>query len=146
MTESYGQNSNGQQPAQAFDAYGNPIPSDAKAMATLAHLSGLLGLVLTASFASFIGPLVFWFIYKDRPGYAFVRVAAAGAFNFSFTLWLIYIATILVTVLTFGFAGIFTWVIFLAIGVALVVLHILAAIKANQGEVYTYPMTIKLLS
>lgn len=146
MTESYGQNFYGQQPAQAFDAYGNPIPSDAKSMAVLAHLSGLLGLVFTASFASFIGPLIFWFIYKDRPGYAFVRAAAAGAFNFSFTLWLAYIASILVTVITLGVAAIFTWIICLAIWVALIVVHIIAATKANKGEVYTYPMTIKVLN
>lgn len=135
-----------QQPAQMFDAYGNPIPTDAKSMAVLTHLSGLLGLVFTATFASFIGPLIFWLVYKDRPGYAFVRVAAAGAFNFSFTMWIINIATWLITILSFGLAAFFTWIIFGLIWAALIVFHIIAAVKANNGEVYHYPMTIKILN
>lgn len=50
--------------APTFDAYGNQIPSDAKSMALLAHLSGLIGLVVTVSSLNFIGPLIFWFIYS----------------------------------------------------------------------------------
>lgn len=128
-----------------YDAYGNLIPADAKSMAMFAHLSGLLGLILTASFASFVGPLIFWAIYKDKPGYAFVRVAAAGAFNFNFTLWLVNIAAWVLTLVTFGIAGLFTWIIFIAVWVALLVAHILAAVKANNGEVFTYPMTLTVL-
>lgn len=139
----YGQGPNATSPT--YDAYGNLIPADAKSMAMFAHLSGLLGLVLTASFASFIGPLIFWAIYKDRPGYAFVRVAAAGAFNFNFTLWLVNIAAWVLTIVTFGIAGLFTWIIFIGVWVALIVVHILAAVKANNGEVFTYPMTLKVL-
>lgn len=128
-----------------YDAYGNVIPADAKSLATFAHLSGLLGLVLTASFASFVGPLIFWAIYKDKPGYAFVRVAAAGAFNFSFTLWIINTAAWVLTFATLGLAGLFTWIVFIAVWVALIVVHILAAVKANSGEVFTYPMTLTVL-
>ena len=131
--------------APTYDAYGNVIPADAKSMAIFAHLSGLLGLVLTASFASFIGPLIFWAIYKDKPGYGFVRVAAAGAFNFSFTLWLVNIAAWVLTLVTFGIAGLFTWIIFIGVWVALLIAHILAAVKANNGEVFTYPMVLKVL-
>ncbi|WP_237196665.1 DUF4870 domain-containing protein [Rothia nasimurium] len=128
-----------------YDAYGNVIPADAKNMAMFAHLSGLLGLVLTASFASFVGPLIFWAIYKDKPGYAFVRVAAAGAFNFNFTLWLVNIAALVLTIVTFGIAGLVTWIVFVAVWVALIVVHILAAVKANNGEVFAYPMTLTVL-
>ncbi|WP_083092543.1 DUF4870 domain-containing protein [Rothia nasimurium] len=130
---------------QAYDAYGNPIPSDARSMALFAHLSGLLGLVLTASFANFIGPFIFWLIYKDKPGYGFVRVAAAGAFNFSFTMWLVNVVTWIITFATFGIAAIFTWIILLAVWVALIVIHIIAAVKANSGEVFNYPLAMKVL-
>ena len=143
-----GQHGYGQGPnatSQAYDAYGNLIPADAKSMAMFAHLSGLLGLILTASFASFVGPLIFWAIYKDKPGYAFVRMAAVGAFNFNFTLWLVNIAAWVLTLVTFGLAGLFTWIIFIGVWVALIVVHILAAVKANNGEVFTYPMTLTVL-
>lgn len=129
-----------------FDAYGNQIPSDAKSMALFAHLSGLIGLVVTVSSLNFIGPLIFWFIYKDKPGYQFVRYAAAGAFNFSFTMWLINVAVWILTIATLGIAAVFTWIILLAVWVALIVLHIIAAVKANNGQVYDYPMAIKVLS
>lgn len=131
--------------APTFDAYGNQIPSDAKSMALFAHLSGILGLVITISSLNFLGPLIFWFVYKDKPGYQFVRYAAAEAFNFSFTMWLINMAMYILTVFTFGLAGIFTWVVFLAVWVALIVFHIVAAVKANNGEVYNYPMTFRIL-
>lgn len=134
---------NGQQ--QTFDAYGNPIPSDAKMIAVLSHLSSLVATVLSATFLSFVAPLIFWFIYKDKPGYAFVRVASAGAFNFNFTMWVINMAAWLVIVITFGVAAVFMWIVFLATTIAMLVFHIIAAVKANNGEVYNYPMQIRIL-
>lgn len=134
---------NGQQ--QTFDAYGNPIPSDAKMIAVLSHLSSLVATVLSATFLSFVAPLIFWFIYKDKPGYAFVRVASAGAFNFNFTMWVINMAAWLVIVITFGIAAAFMWIVFLATTIAMLVFHIIAAVKANNGEVYNYPMQIRIL-
>lgn len=131
---------------QGFDAYGNPIPRDARNVASLAHLSGLLGLVVTASFANFIGPLIFWFMYKDRPGYALVRRAAAEAFNFSFTLWLVNIAVWVVNFVTFGLALLFTWVILGVTFLFLVIFHIVAAVKATSGEPFSYPFALKVLS
>lgn len=130
---------------QTFDAYGNPIPSDAKMIAVLSHLSSLVATVLSATFLSFVAPLIFWFIYKDKPGYAFVRVASAGAFNFNFTMWVINMAAWLVIVITFGIAAVFMWIVFLATTIAMLVFHIIAAVKANNGEVYNYPMQIRIL-
>lgn len=72
-----------------YDAFGNPLPQGAKNLAMWAHRSGLLGVIFSAGILSFLGPLIFWLVYKDRPGYGYVRLAAANAFNFNFTLWLI---------------------------------------------------------
>ncbi|QNV37630.1 DUF4870 domain-containing protein [Rothia terrae] len=130
---------------QTFDAYGNPIPSDAKMIAVLSHLSSLVATVLSATFLSFVAPLIFWFIYKDKPGYAFVRVASAGAFNFNFTMWVINMAAWLVIAITFGIAAVFMWIVFLATTIAMLIFHIIAAVKANNGEVYNYPMQIRIL-
>ena len=60
------------------------------------HLSGLLG--------GFIIPLVIWAIYKDKPGYELARRAAARAFNFGLTGYLI----VLITLLS-GFVYILRW-------------------------------------
>lgn len=114
-------------------------------IAVLSHLSSLVATVLSATFLSFVAPLIFWFIYKDKPGYAFVRVASAGAFNFNFTMWVINMVAWLVIVITFGIAAVFMWIVFLATTIAMLVFHIIAAVKANNGEVYNYPMQIRIL-
>ncbi len=110
-----------------------------------AHLSGLLGVVLSAGILSFLGPLIFWLVYKDRPGYGYVRLAAANAFNFNFTLWLINLVAAVFTVLTLGVGFLFTWIVFFAVWIGTIVFHIIAAIKANDGEPYKYPFSLSIL-
>lgn len=128
-----------------YDAYGNPIPNDARTMAVLAHLSSLAGLFFTATFMNFVGPLIFWLIYKDKPGYAFVTHAAAGAFNFSFTVWVINIVAWIFTFVTFGFGVFISAPVIAVVSIASIVFNIIAATKAHAGEVYNYPMTIRVL-
>lgn len=140
--QNYG-NTGGAQPT--FDAYGNPIPQDAKTMAVLSHLSSVLGTLLSAGFLSFIGPLIFWFVYKDRPEYSFVRAASAGAFNFNIAMWFINIATVFLCIITFGLFLVVAWFIWALTGIAMIVFHIIGAVKANRGEIYNYPFQIKLL-
>ena len=61
--------------------------NDVSTVAMWGHLSGLLG--------GFIIPLVIWAIYKDKPGYELARRAAARAFNFGLTGYLIVLITLL---------------------------------------------------
>lgn len=128
-----------------YDVFGNPLPKGSKNLAMWAHLSGLLGVVLSAGILSFLGPLIFWLVYKDRPGYGYVRLAAANAFNFNFTLWLINLVAAVFTVLTLGVGFLFTWIIFFAVWIGTIVFHIIAAIKANDGEPYKYPFSLSIL-
>ncbi|CAL8896191.1 hypothetical protein KVA01_22180 [Kocuria varians] len=114
---------------------------DEKTVAVLTHLAGPVAALVSAGWLGFVGPLVVWFIYKDKS--PFLRGAAAGAFNFNVTLWLVNVA---------GWICIFT-VILLPLGVALIiaywvmllVCHIMAAVKAGRGEVYRYPMQLPIL-
>ncbi|OAX64435.1 hypothetical protein A5N15_03285 [Rothia kristinae] len=57
-----------------------PVPEapNVRVLAVLSHLSSLLGLVISVGTLSFLGPLIFWFVYRDRPEYAFVRACSAG--------------------------------------------------------------------
>ena len=79
---------NPQQPSQGYPqpGYGQPVyviqqPTDVNNMAMLAHLSGIAG---------FLIPLIFWAVYKDKPGYERVRNAAARAFNLGVTMVITY--------------------------------------------------------
>ncbi|WP_315328937.1 DUF4870 domain-containing protein [Rothia mucilaginosa] len=43
--------------------------------------------------------------------------------------------------MTFGILGIILWVVPTVVTVLMVIFHSLAAMAANRGEQYTYPMT-----
>ena len=114
---------------------------DDQNMAMLTHLASAILSLLSFATASILAPLVMWFIYKDKPGYGFTKESARRAFNFNFSLWLISMASWVLMVVTFGILGIILWVVPLVVSILLVIFHSLAALAANRGEQYTYPMT-----
>lgn len=101
-------------------------PADEKMWATLTHLSGIV--------FSFLGPLVAYLVMRDRG--PFIRAHAATALNFQLTLMIAYIVSSLLIVVIIGA------VLLPLVGVVGLVFAIIAAVKANQGEWYTYPLTI----
>ena len=114
---------------------------DDQNMAMLTHLASAILSLLSFATASILAPLVMWFIYKDKPGYGFTKESARRAFNFNFSLWLISMASWVLMVVTFGILGIILWVVPLVVSILMVIFHSLAALAANRGEKYTYPMT-----
>ena len=103
--------------------------SDEKTMALLSHL--------LAIFFGFIPPLVIWLIKKDES--KFVSEHAKESLNFQITLA---IATIISAILIFILIGIFLiW----AIQIVRIVLCIVATIKTNEGKMYRYPLTLRLI-
>jgi len=110
-------------------------------MAMLAHLSMIVGLVLSAGWLTFVGPLVLWLVYKDRS--PFVRQASAGAFNFSLA---VSVASILVWLLVITFFGIpLALVLGLVVAVASIAMPIVGAMRADKGQPYHYPLQIPVL-
>lgn len=107
----------------------------------LAHLSAPAAFLLSAGWLSFLGPLIVWFIYKDRS--VWTRRAAAGAFNFNVSFWIINLI---------AWVCIFT-VIGAIVGLPLLVIsfvvaawcHIKGAIRSSKGEPYDYPFQIPIL-
>ena len=114
---------------------------DDQNMAMLTHLASAILSLLSFATASILAPLVMWFIYKDKPGYGFTKESARRAFNFNFSLWVVSMASWLLIILTFGILGIILWVVPTVVTVLMVIFHSLAAMAANRGEQYTYPMT-----
>lgn len=100
-----------------------------RTMGMLCHLLGI--------FTSFIGPLVIWLIKKDES--AFVNDQGKEALNFQISIILYYIISF---ILVFVVIGIFMiW----AVGIFSLVMCIIAAVKANGGEMYRYPLCIRLI-
>lgn len=90
---------------------------------------------------SFVGPLIVWFIYKDKSD--FVRNAAAGSFNFAVTLAL---ASAAATVLAFTVILLpVSFIIWAVVYIVSIVIPILAAMAASRHEMYRYPLTLPLL-
>jgi uncharacterized Tic20 family protein len=109
--------------------------SDDKQWAMFAHLSSILTAYVTGM--GFLGPLIIWLIKKDQSKY--VNYHAKEALNFQLTLLIAELISIPLVCVVIG--------IFLLIGLAVftLVMSIIAGLKANNGEYYRYPMTIRFL-
>lgn len=111
-----------------------------------AHLSALVGGLLTSvvgGWGTFAGPLIVWLIKKDTM--PFVDDQGKEALNFNITVAIIALLMALMTVMTLGIGIIFTGPILVIVGVAWLVLTIIAAIKANEGVAYRYPFALRLI-
>jgi len=116
--------------------------------AMFAHLSVLLGGLVTSGWAGsigfFIGPLVIWLIKKDT--LPFVADQAKEALNFAITISLACFVLLVLTLLTLGIGALLTVPLFAVIAITALVLVIMAAIKANEGVAYRYPFALRLVT
>jgi uncharacterized protein len=112
-----------------------PLPADQERL--WAMLSHLLSFVAAYLFLGFVAPLVILLVFGQRS--AFVRANAVESLNFNLS-WLLY-GVISVVLLVVGI-GIF---LLIALGIAYVILIVIASIRANNGELYRYPLTIRLV-
>jgi uncharacterized Tic20 family protein len=105
-------------------------PADQRLWSTLTHVGGIL--------FGFLAPLITYLVLKDRG--AFVRAHTATALNFQLTLLIAYVVGYILLFILIG------GLVLLAAWVASIVFGIIAAIAANKGEFYTYPVAIKFVS
>ena len=109
--------------------------SEQKQMGMFLHLSQLLNLIIPM--AGVIVPIVIWQTKKDE-------MPALDAHGKMVVNWFIssLIYCVISFVLTFVLIGILG---FIAIGLMAVIFPIIGGIKANNGEFFEYPLTIKFL-
>ena len=113
------------------------IPQAERQWAMFSHLSAL-SLFIGVPFGNILGPLIMYLIKKDEMPFGGAQAKEALNFNISLTLYAI-VSGILVLV----FVGI---IFLLALFIISIVFTIIAAIKANDGEFYRYPLTIRFVS
>lgn len=102
-----------------------------RTFAILAHIGGL--------FLSWVGPLILYLIKKSEPNAEFDTEHAKEALNFQITLIIAYMVCGILMIVVIGFFLI--WLVMLAN----LVLSIIAAVKASNGEIYRYPLTLRLI-
>ena len=117
------------------ESVGAAPTADERTWGLFAHLSALIGFILPLG--SILAPLVIWLVKREQS--AFVGENAKEALNFNIT---IAIAGIVSAILIVVFIGI---LLLIAVGIFWLVMTIIAGIKANEGQVYRYPMTIRLV-
>lgn len=134
-------------PASAATLATEGIPAQERQMAMFAHLSALLGGIVTAGWAGsvgcFIGPLVIWLVKKDTM--PFVDDQGKEALNFNITVGIAFLALLLLSIMTLGIGLVIAVPAWIIIGIAWLVLTIIASIKANEGVPYRYPFALRLI-
>lgn len=102
----------------------------------LAHLSAFAGFLLPLA-GIVIGPLVVWLAKRDRS--AFVAAHAREALNFNIT---VLCGALVCLVLALVLIGV---LLAAALFIAWLVLTLVAAIRASEGEPYSYPFSLRLV-
>ena len=111
-------------------------PEGDKTMAMLCHLLSFVGFI-GIPLGNILGPLVLWLIKKDQD--ALVDATGKEVLNFQISA---FIYGIVCALLFFVFIG----VILLPILIIMVVVYtIIGAMKANEGQLYRYPFTIRFI-
>src|SRR5579859_4154283 len=98
-------------------------------MAMFCHLGGIFG--------GFVLPLVIWILKKDES--SFVDYHGKEALNFQITMMIGHLIAVPLACLTFGLSA-------LVVLAVVVTFSIIAAMAANRGERYSYPITIRFIS
>lgn len=124
---------NPQQPGAYPSGPGVLAPEQQRSYGMLAHLAPAIALPLSAGTLGFVASLIVYLKYKDRGD--FVRQHAANSLNVQImTLILLAISGLLMFVLV----GFLTYPLVVVVAT---VIHVIGAMKANNGEMWMPPMT-----
>ena len=104
-------------------------PADEKLWSMLIHLGGI--------FFGFLPSLIGYLVLKDRG--AFIREHTKTALNFQITMTIASVIGLFLMLVLIGF------LIVPAVGIVVIIFSIIAAIAANKGENYSYPLTFKFI-
>jgi len=104
-------------------------PEDQRLWATLTHVGGIL--------FNFIVPLVAYLVLRDRGG--FIREHTRAALNFHITMAIAYVVAGILTIVLIGA------LLLPVIGIITIIFGIMAAVAANRGEFYRYPLSIEFI-
>ena len=108
---------------------------DVRTWSMLCHLAGLLGVVFP--FGNVMGPLIVWLIKKDES----TEVDRHGRISLNFQIsWTIYM--VIAAILIIFVIGI---VLLPILAIAMLILAIIGGVKANGGQEFKYPLSIKSL-
>jgi uncharacterized Tic20 family protein len=112
------------------------LSNEEKTWATFTHLSGL-ALYIGIPFGNVFGPLILWLIKRNEM--PFVEDQGKEAINFQISMS---IYLIVAGIAVFFIIGILALPVLFIVHI---IFTIIAAVQANKGDAYRYPMTIRIL-
>jgi uncharacterized Tic20 family protein len=104
--------------------------------AMFCHISAIIGFVIP--FGNIVAPLVLWALKKDE--YKIVNLHGKEAINFQISITIYVLISILLIFIVIGIP------ILIALGIFELIAIIIAAVKANEGKLYHYPLSIRFLN
>jgi uncharacterized Tic20 family protein len=125
-----------QGPPPQYQQPAPPTADNSRMFMMLTHLSAFAGLFIP--FGNILGPFIVWMIKKDEmPG---VDAHGKESMNFQISLTIYLIVSFILWLVIIGIP--------LTIGLSIfwLVMVIMASVKANEGVLYKYPLTIRFLT
>jgi len=107
------------------------------------HLAAFAGLVVPA-LGHVGGPLLVWLLKREQS--PFIDAQGKEALNFQLTVIIITAVVCIIGLLTCGIGLIILLPVLIVLGVVDVVFPIIAAIRANNGEYYRYPFSLRIIA
>jgi len=121
-----------------------PAPREQRSGMVLAHLLGLL--IIFGLLTGTVAALVCWLVTKDDNNKPFVQDQAKEVLNFQLNVLLGCAAWLFVSlVLTVVFIGLIGFALFPLLILVSLVFSIIGAVKANDGELYRYPLIYRFI-
>lgn len=108
---------------------------DERMWGMLVHIATFAGFIVPLG--SILGPLVIWLIKKDQS--YFIDHQGKEAVNFNISIAIYAFASAILTLILIGTLTL------IATGILWIVCSIIAATKANNGQPYRYPLTIRFI-
>jgi uncharacterized protein len=115
---------------------GSSISDSDRTWGILAHALALVG-GLAGGIAAFVPPLVIYLVFRQKSAY--VASHAREALNFQLSILLYALISVILIIVLVGF------LLLIAVGIAWLVLTILASVAASRNEMYRYPFTIRFI-
>ena len=113
-----------------------PANKDENMWAMFCHLSALVGFVIP--FGNIIAPLVIWTLKKDESEH--VNDQGKEAINFQISITVYILISVLLIFVVIGIP------MLIIIGIFSLIMTVIAAINANDGNKYRYPFTIRFIN
>jgi uncharacterized Tic20 family protein len=123
-------------------APGPPVPSS-RSWEVACHVSALSGW-FTGGVGWVLGPLIVWLLKKsEMPG---VDAHGKESLNFNISFLIYSLALTAVAIVTCGLGWFIALPLGIALGLAQIILSIVASLKASEGGFYRYPLTMRLVT